>query len=76
MVHGRPMGWIPLKKLIEKAQPLSSAKYVKFISFDDPEEAPGMKIAPTLGPTQRALGWMRPARTNPHGNWCFRQTSS
>ena len=42
-VHGRPMGWIPLKKLIEKAQPLSSAKYVKFISFDDPEEAPGMK---------------------------------
>jgi sulfoxide reductase catalytic subunit YedY len=38
-----PWDGFPLKKLIEKAQPLSSAKFVKFISFDDPEEAPGMK---------------------------------
>jgi sulfoxide reductase catalytic subunit YedY len=38
-----PWDGFPLKKLIEKAQPLSSAKYVKFTSFDDPQEAPGMQ---------------------------------
>ena len=35
--------WIgfPLRKLIEASQPLSKARYVRFVSFLDKEEAPG-----------------------------------
>lgn len=38
-----PWDGFPLQKLIKKVQPLASAKYVKFVSFDDPENAPGQK---------------------------------
>jgi sulfoxide reductase catalytic subunit YedY len=38
-----PWDGFPLRKLIDKVQPLGSAKYVKFLSFDDPDNAPGQK---------------------------------
>ena len=34
---------VPLKKLVELAQPKSEAKYVAFTCFHDPERAPGQK---------------------------------
>jgi DMSO/TMAO reductase YedYZ molybdopterin-dependent catalytic subunit len=40
--------WIgyPLAKLIDKFRPLSSANYVRFVSFNRPEEAVGQRIQP------------------------------
>jgi sulfoxide reductase catalytic subunit YedY len=40
--------WIgyPLAKLIDKFRPLSSANYVRFVSFSRPEEAVGQRIQP------------------------------
>lgn len=40
-----PWTGIPLKKLLDLAEPLSSAKYVRFVSFLKPEEAPNQKSA-------------------------------
>ena len=38
-----PWTGFPMKALIDLAQPLSSAKFVRLISFNKPEQAPGMK---------------------------------
>ncbi len=38
-----PWTGFPLSKLIEKAKPRSEAKFVRFESFNKPDEAPGMK---------------------------------
>ncbi len=42
--------WVgyPLAKLIDKFRPLSSANYVRFVSFNRPEEAVGQRIQPGL----------------------------
>ncbi|HZF13248.1 MAG TPA: protein-methionine-sulfoxide reductase catalytic subunit MsrP [Thermoanaerobaculia bacterium] len=38
-----PWTGFPLRRLLDAAQPLSTAKYVRFVSFSDPEHLPGMK---------------------------------
>jgi sulfoxide reductase catalytic subunit YedY len=38
-----PWSGFPLAKLVELAKPLSSAKYIKMQTFQDPEIAPGQK---------------------------------
>jgi sulfoxide reductase catalytic subunit YedY len=38
-----PWTGFPLAKLIEAAKPKSGAKFVRFVSFNKPEEAPGLK---------------------------------
>ncbi len=38
-----PWDGFPLRKLIELVQPIEGAKFVKFISFYNPKEAPGQK---------------------------------
>jgi len=38
-----PWTGFPLKALIDLAQPLSPVKFVRLISFNKPEQAPGMK---------------------------------
>lgn len=38
-----PWSGFPLRALIEKVQPLSSARYVRFVSFDRPEQAIGQR---------------------------------
>ncbi|MFO1090579.1 MAG: protein-methionine-sulfoxide reductase catalytic subunit MsrP [Hyphomicrobiales bacterium] len=38
-----PWSGFPLRKLVEAAKPLSSAKYVRFETFLDPEMAPGQQ---------------------------------
>jgi sulfoxide reductase catalytic subunit YedY len=38
-----PWSGFPMAKLVELAKPLSSAKYVKMQTFQDPETAPGQK---------------------------------
>lgn len=38
-----PWTGFPMKALVELAQPLSTAKFVRLISFNKPEQAPGMK---------------------------------
>lgn len=38
-----PWTGFPLKKLVDLAKPLSSAKFVRVLSFDRPSEAPGQK---------------------------------
>ncbi len=43
-----PWTGYPLSKLIDKFRPLSSANYVRFVSFDRPEEAVGQRIQPSL----------------------------
>lgn len=40
-----PWTGIPLRKVLELAEPLSSAKFVRFTSFLKPEEAPNQKSA-------------------------------
>lgn len=39
-----PWTGYPLRKLLELAQPLSKARYVRFVSFHDPENLPGQKL--------------------------------
>ena len=41
-----PWTGYPLRKLIEKFRPLSSANYVRFVSFDRPEQAVGHSSQP------------------------------
>lgn len=38
-----PWTGFPLKALIDEVQPLSSAKYLRFFSFNRPDQAPGQK---------------------------------
>lgn len=38
-----PWTGFPLRKLIERAQPRSSARYVRFVSFDRPQQAVGQR---------------------------------
>ncbi len=38
-----PWTGFPLSKLIEKARPRSEAKFIRFLTFNRPDEAPGMK---------------------------------
>ncbi|MDT8448314.1 MAG: protein-methionine-sulfoxide reductase catalytic subunit MsrP [bacterium] len=38
-----PWTGFPLAKLVAEAKPLSSAKYIRFVSFMDPEKAPGQR---------------------------------
>jgi len=38
-----PWSGFPLKALVDMAQPLSTAKYLKFTSFENPKIAPGQK---------------------------------
>jgi len=38
-----PWTGFPLRRLIDLAQPLGSARFVRFVSFRDPERCPGMK---------------------------------
>ena len=40
-----PWTGIPMAKFIEHCKPTSDAKYVRFISFNKPDQAPGMKSA-------------------------------
>ncbi len=40
-----PWTGIPLKKILELAEPQSSAKYVRFLSFFRPEQAPNQRTA-------------------------------
>ena len=40
-----PWSGFPLRSLVEMAQPLSSAKYVKMVTFMDPDTASGQKAA-------------------------------
>ncbi len=40
-----PWSGFPLRSLVELAQPLSSAKYVKMVTFMDPETASGQKAS-------------------------------
>ena len=39
-----PWTGIPLRKVIERCQPLSSAKFVRFVSFDRPHQAKGQRL--------------------------------
>ncbi len=41
-----PWTGFPLKALIDSFEPLSSARYVRFVSFDDRQGLPGMKSYP------------------------------
>ncbi len=43
-----PWTGYPLAKLLQKFKPLSSANYVRFVSFDRPDEAIGQRIQPQL----------------------------
>lgn len=38
-----PWTGFPLRKLIERVQPLSTARYVRFVSFDRPDQAVGQR---------------------------------
>jgi methionine sulfoxide reductase catalytic subunit len=38
-----PWTGFPLKTLLDRAQPLGTAKYVRFVSFADPEHLPGVQ---------------------------------
>lgn len=40
-----PWSGFPMRQLVELAKPLSSAKYVKMISFLDPDRAPGQRAS-------------------------------
>lgn len=40
-----PWTGFPLRALVERARPLTSAKYVRFETFDDPKMAPGLRDA-------------------------------
>lgn len=40
-----PWGGFPMRQLVELAKPLASAKYVKMISFHDPDQAPGQRAS-------------------------------
>jgi methionine sulfoxide reductase catalytic subunit len=51
-----PWSGFPLKQLVEIAAPKNDAKYVRFETFNNPEVAPGQKMASSpviLGPTSR-----------------------
>ncbi len=50
-----PWSGFPVRKLVELANPLSSAKYVRFETFNDPEMAPGQK--PSLFGFGSSLPW-------------------
>jgi sulfoxide reductase catalytic subunit YedY len=39
-----PWTGFPMKKLVDMARPLGSAKYVRMITFMDPKEAPGQRM--------------------------------
>ena len=41
-----PWTGFPLRKLVEKARPLSTARYVRFVSFDRPDQAVGQRRQP------------------------------
>ena len=41
-----PWSGIPFKTFIELVQPTAKAKYVRFVTFNRPEQAPGMKEQP------------------------------
>ena len=43
-----PWTGYPLSKLIDKFRPHSSANYVRFVAFNRPEEAVGLRIQPSL----------------------------
>jgi sulfoxide reductase catalytic subunit YedY len=43
-----PWTGYPLAKLIDKLMPLSSAEYVRFVTFDRPDEAVGQRIQPSF----------------------------
>ena len=50
-----PLSGFPLSKLIKKVDPKSSAKFVRFVSANRPEEMPGLKSSPSYpGPTMKA----------------------
>src|SRR5947199_113341 len=38
-----PWTGFPLRRLIDLAQPLAAARFVRFVSFRDPDRCPGMK---------------------------------
>jgi len=38
-----PWTGFPLRRLIDLAQPLAAARFVRFVSFQDPDRCPGMK---------------------------------
>ncbi len=40
-----PWTGFPLSKLIEKVSPKAEAKFVRFVTFNRPEQAPGMRDA-------------------------------
>jgi sulfoxide reductase catalytic subunit YedY len=50
-----PWSGIPLAKLVEFAQPLATAKYVKMISFSCPEKMPGFYDSRRVFPYYEAL---------------------
>jgi methionine sulfoxide reductase catalytic subunit len=41
-----PWTGFPLRRLIDSVEPLSTARYVRFVSFTDPERLPGQKETP------------------------------
>jgi len=41
-----PWDGFPLKKLLDLVQPTSGAKYVRFVSFNNPQVAPGQRSSP------------------------------
>ena len=50
-----PWSGFPLRQLVDLAKPLSSAKYLRFETFNDPEMAPGQK--PSLFGLGGGLPW-------------------
>lgn len=50
-----PWDGFPLAKLVAKADPLSEAKYLRFVSFMDPENAPGFRNSYYPWPYQEGL---------------------
>lgn len=50
-----PWSGIPLKKLVELAEPLSTARYLRMVSFSCPEKAPGWYASRRVFPYYEAL---------------------
>ena len=50
-----PWSGIPLKKLVEFAEPLASAKYLRMISFGSPDKLPGWYASRRVFPYYEAL---------------------
>lgn len=58
-----PWDGMPLKKIVEMAKPTSQAKYLKFVSFLRPEQAPGQARSPQY-PWPYTEGLTLPEATN------------